>query len=129
MLFCRRPGANPEKNFRPLIAAMCLTGLTVNSVNNLLLNLGFCPAPASPNQRSGHKSSHPLWRIGRRAGHQRQLHGHRGDFVKSAFRKEVQFRMTSFGAWNPSNDWSFTGIATTPGAPPIKLNLGIFHTR
>ena len=46
---------------------------------------------------------------------------------QSAFRKEVQFRMTSSGAWNPSNDWSFTGIATTPGATPIKApNISVY---
>jgi endoglucanase len=46
---------------------------------------------------------------------------------QSAFRKEVQFRMTSSGAWNPSNDHSFQGIATTPGAPPIKApNISVY---
>ncbi len=38
------------------------------------------------------------------------------------FRKEIQFRMTSSGAWDPSNDWSFAGVATPPGAPPVKVN-------
>jgi len=47
---------------------------------------------------------------------------------QSAFRKEVQFRMSSSGAWNPQNDWSFTGIATTPGAPPIKApNISVYN--
>ena len=46
---------------------------------------------------------------------------------QSAFRKEIQFRMSSSGAWSPSNDWSFTGIATTPGAPPIKApNISVY---
>jgi hypothetical protein len=46
---------------------------------------------------------------------------------QSAFRKEIQFRMTSSGAWNPSNDHSFQGIATTPGAPPIKApNISVY---
>ncbi len=46
---------------------------------------------------------------------------------QSAFRKEVQFRMTSSGAWDPSNDWSFTGIATTPGATPVKApNISVY---
>jgi endoglucanase len=46
---------------------------------------------------------------------------------QSAFRKEVQFRMTSSGAWNPSNDHSFQGIATTPGATPIKApNISVY---
>jgi endoglucanase len=46
---------------------------------------------------------------------------------QSNFRKEVQFRMTSSGAWDPSNDWSFTGIATTPGATPVKApNISLY---
>ncbi len=46
---------------------------------------------------------------------------------QSAFRKEIQFRMSSSGAWNPSNDWSFTGIATIPGAPGIKApNISVY---
>ncbi len=46
---------------------------------------------------------------------------------QSAFRKEIQFRMSSSGAWNPSNDHSFQGIATTPGAPPIKApNISVY---
>jgi endoglucanase len=47
---------------------------------------------------------------------------------QSAFRKEIQFRMSSSGAWNPSNDWSFTGITTTPGAAPIKApNISVYE--
>jgi endoglucanase len=46
---------------------------------------------------------------------------------QSNFRKEVQFRMTSSGAWDPSNDWSFTGITTTPGGTPVKApNISLY---
>ncbi|MET9230210.1 glycoside hydrolase family 9 protein [Lentzea sp. NPDC003310] len=31
---------------------------------------------------------------------------------QSAYRKEVQFRITSTGTWDPSNDWSITGLGT-----------------
>ncbi|HEX7307595.1 glycoside hydrolase family 9 protein [Lentzea sp.] len=31
---------------------------------------------------------------------------------QSAYRKEVQFRITSAGTWDPSNDWSHTGLGT-----------------
>ncbi|SDO35465.1 glycoside hydrolase family 9 protein [Lentzea jiangxiensis] len=31
---------------------------------------------------------------------------------QSAFRKEVQFRITSAGTWDPSNDWSAVGLGT-----------------
>jgi endoglucanase len=33
-------------------------------------------------------------------------------------RREIQFRITSTGAWDPGNDWSYEGIPSTPGAPP-----------
>jgi len=37
------------------------------------------------------------------------------------YRKEVQFRIASSGAWDPSNDWSFTGVSTTPGSTPVLV--------
>lgn len=37
------------------------------------------------------------------------------------YRKEVQFRITSSGSWNPSNDWSYEGVATPPGSTPAKV--------
>ncbi len=36
---------------------------------------------------------------------------------QSAHRKEIQFRIASSGAWDPSNDWSFAGVALVPGGP------------
>lgn len=41
---------------------------------------------------------------------------------QSAFRKEVQFRIASSKQWDPTNDWSYAGVATTPGAPPVLVN-------
>ncbi|HZF90298.1 glycoside hydrolase family 9 protein [Streptomyces sp.] len=38
---------------------------------------------------------------------------------QSAYRKEVQFRISSAGAWSPGNDWSYQRIATTPGSTPV----------
>ncbi|MFF5900161.1 glycoside hydrolase family 9 protein [Streptomyces argenteolus] len=38
---------------------------------------------------------------------------------QSAYRKEVQFRVASSGAWDPSNDWSYAGLPTTPGSTPV----------
>ena len=38
------------------------------------------------------------------------------------WRKEIQFRITSSGAWDPTNDWSFAGVAPTPGATPVRVN-------
>ncbi|MFL6075906.1 MAG: glycoside hydrolase family 9 protein [Mycobacteriales bacterium] len=37
------------------------------------------------------------------------------------FRKEIQFRIASDGAWDPTNDWSYTGVATTPGSTPVTV--------
>lgn len=37
------------------------------------------------------------------------------------FQREVQFRLTSAGAWDPTNDWSFAGIALPVGSPPVKV--------
>jgi endoglucanase len=31
---------------------------------------------------------------------------------QSAYRKEVQFRITSTGTWDPANDWSYAGLGT-----------------
>jgi chitodextrinase len=39
---------------------------------------------------------------------------------QSESRREVQFRLASSGAWDPTNDWSYSGIATSPGATPVK---------
>ena len=37
------------------------------------------------------------------------------------FKKEVQFRIASSGAWDPSNDWSITGVNPTPGGTPALV--------
>jgi endoglucanase len=41
---------------------------------------------------------------------------------QSFSRKEIQFRIASSGAWSPTNDWSFTGVAPTPGATPVRVD-------
>jgi endoglucanase len=38
------------------------------------------------------------------------------------YRKEVQFRVASSGAWDPANDWSFAGVAPTPGSTPVRVS-------
>jgi chitodextrinase len=40
---------------------------------------------------------------------------------QSNYRKDVQFRIASSGAWDPSNDWSYTGVSTTPGSTPVLV--------
>jgi hypothetical protein len=45
---------------------------------------------------------------------------------QSNYQKQVQFRITSSGAWDPTNDWSYQGIAAQ-GATPAKMsNIQIF---
>ncbi|MEV5883898.1 glycoside hydrolase family 9 protein [Streptomyces sp. NPDC052020] len=41
---------------------------------------------------------------------------------QSAYRKEVQFRISSTGAWDPADDWSYEGVATTPGSTPVNAS-------
>ncbi|MFF3440872.1 glycoside hydrolase family 9 protein [Streptosporangium sp. NPDC002721] len=46
---------------------------------------------------------------------------------QSQHRREVQFRIASTGTWDPSNDWSYTGIPTTPGATPARTqNMTVY---
>ncbi len=46
---------------------------------------------------------------------------------QSEYRKEVQFRITSSGAWNPANDWSYEGVSTTPGSTPVLVNKIVLY--
>ncbi|WP_435831250.1 glycoside hydrolase family 9 protein [Nonomuraea wenchangensis] len=39
---------------------------------------------------------------------------------QSQHRREVQFRISSAGTWDPANDWSYRNIPTTPGATPVR---------
>ncbi|WP_083661104.1 glycoside hydrolase family 9 protein [Actinophytocola xanthii] len=41
---------------------------------------------------------------------------------QSEHRREVQFRITSSGSWDPTNDWSYQGVAQTPGATPVTVS-------
>jgi endoglucanase len=40
---------------------------------------------------------------------------------QSESRREIQVRVTSPGAWDPTNDWSYQGISTTPGSTPVTV--------
>ncbi|SEF37586.1 Fibronectin type III domain-containing protein [Amycolatopsis pretoriensis] len=42
---------------------------------------------------------------------------------QSRYRKEVQFRITSTGTWDPGNDWSHTGLAPSGSAPANASRL------
>ncbi|NLT53420.1 MAG: endoglucanase, partial [Actinomycetales bacterium] len=47
---------------------------------------------------------------------------------QSDYRKEIQFRIETDGkTWDNSNDWSYTGIPTTPGTTPAEApNLAMY---
>ncbi len=40
---------------------------------------------------------------------------------QSQSRAEIQFRIASSGAWDPTNDWSYAGVSTTPGSTPVQV--------
>jgi hypothetical protein len=42
---------------------------------------------------------------------------------QSRYRKEIQFRVTSSGAWDPANDWSRTGLAPSGSTPVTSDRL------
>src|SRR5690242_14629497 len=69
-----------------------------------------CTAPTGPTQFSGSTYFVTISCAGTRIAPSGQ----------SDFHKEVQFRLTFPGAHDPSKDWSYAGIATTPGATPIS---------
>ncbi|MPZ85939.1 MAG: endoglucanase [Actinophytocola sp.] len=42
-------------------------------------------------------------------------------------RREIQFRITSSGSWDPTDDWSYQDVATTPGATPVTVEHMTLH--
>ncbi|GIV95827.1 MAG: hypothetical protein KatS3mg057_0484 [Herpetosiphonaceae bacterium] len=46
---------------------------------------------------------------------------------QSAYKKEVQFRISSSGAWDPSNDWSYQDLAKPAGATPVKVRNTVLY--
>ncbi|MCT2583568.1 glycoside hydrolase family 9 protein [Actinophytocola gossypii] len=47
---------------------------------------------------------------------------------QSEHRREIQFRITSSGAWDPTNDWSYQGVETTPGGTPVTVEHMTLHS-
>ncbi|MFC4034413.1 glycoside hydrolase family 9 protein [Streptomyces polygonati] len=41
---------------------------------------------------------------------------------QSAFHREVQFRLTFPGPHDPTRDWSYQGVSTTPGSAPVTVH-------
>jgi endoglucanase len=45
---------------------------------------------------------------------------------QSDYQKQVQFRITSSGAWDPTNDWSYQGVAAQGTTPVEVYNMPLF---
>ena len=43
------------------------------------------------------------------------------------YKKEVQFRITSTGTWDPANDWSYTGVAAAGATPVLVNNIVVYN--
>jgi endoglucanase len=74
-------------------------------------NYNQCLAPSGPTQHSG-----SIYYITINCNGVKIYPG-----GQSNYRKEVQFRIASSGAWDPANDWSYTGVSTTPGSTPVLV--------
>ncbi|HUQ12516.1 MAG TPA: glycoside hydrolase family 9 protein [Steroidobacteraceae bacterium] len=74
-------------------------------------NYNQCSAPSGPTQHAGSVYYVNISCVGTKIYPGGQ----------SNFKKEVQFRIASSGAWDPSNDWSITGVNTTPGGTPALV--------
>lgn len=85
-------------------------GVTPSQIT-LTTNFNQCLAPTGPTQHSGSIYYITVSCLGVKIYPGGQ----------SNFRKEVQFRIASSGAWDPSNDWSFSGVGTTPGSTPVLV--------
>jgi endoglucanase len=75
-------------------------------------NHNQCLAPSGPTQHSGSTYYVTINCTGIKVYPGGQQH----------YRKEVQFRIASAGAWDPTNDWSYAGVSTTPGSTPVQVN-------
>jgi hypothetical protein len=42
------------------------------------------------------------------------------------FYREIQFRISSSGAWDPANDWSYTGLAPAGSTPVLVNNIVLY---
>ena len=86
------------------------SGVTPSQIT-LNANFNQCLAPTGPTLHSGSTYFVTINCTGTKIYPGGQQH----------YRKEVQFRIASSGAWDTSNDWSFTGVSTTPGSTPVLV--------
>jgi endoglucanase len=45
---------------------------------------------------------------------------------QTTYQKEVQLRISSAGAWNPANDWSYAGLQQPGVTPAIAQNIPVY---
>ncbi len=45
---------------------------------------------------------------------------------QSQSRREVQFRIASSGTWDPTNDWSYEGVSSTPSNPVTVEHIPLY---
>jgi endoglucanase len=88
-----------------------LDGATTPGQLTLSSHFNQCRAPSGPVQVSGQVYAVTVSCAGTRIAPAGQ----------PAYRKEVQFRITSASTWDPTNDWSYADVAKTPGATPVTV--------
>jgi hypothetical protein len=94
-----------------------LDGTTTPSQLSLSTAFNQCSAPTGPTQVSGNVYYVQVSCAGQNITPQGQ----------SESRREIQFRITSSGSWDPTNDWSYQDVAKTPGATPVTVqNMELF---
>ncbi|HEV2780160.1 MAG TPA: glycoside hydrolase family 9 protein, partial [Actinophytocola sp.] len=94
-----------------------LDGGTTPSQITLTANFNQCSPPTGPTQFSGNVYYVTVSCAGQAISPAGQ----------SPHRREIQFRIASTGAWDPTNDWSYQDVAKTPGATPVTVqNMELF---
>jgi len=95
-----------------------LDGATTPSQITLSTAFNQCSAPTGPTQFSGNVYYVQVSCAGQNIAPQGQ----------SESRREIQFRIaSSSGSWDPTNDWSYSDVAKTPGATPVTVqNMTLF---
>jgi endoglucanase len=99
-----------------------LDGATTPDQIVVTANYNQCQKPGSPTQFSGTVYYVSIDCTGT----------HIAPIGQADFRKEIQFRIAagsaSTGTWDPTNDWSYTGVSLTPGSTPVTVqNIPLYN--
>lgn len=87
------------------------SGVSINQIS-INANHNQCLPPTGPTLHSGNVYYVTVSCVGVKIYPGGQQH----------YRKEIQFRISSSGAWDPTNDWSYAGVSTTPGSTPVQVS-------